>query len=136
LRLACLAFAIALAPVTASAAPMGPYLFEQLRKPEYKATFDALFKGQSNIEPWLKEYLRNRNGVDAPMETRIAGGKSYEFYSVCQPHNCPDNFIYVFFTPGGAHAWVLFTKDDGTSRFFGSPDAKMQAALRAAAQPQ
>ena len=134
--LACLAFAIVFAPLAAQGAQMGPYLFEQLRKPEYKTTFDALFKGQPNVEPWVKGYLKDRNGVDVPMETRVVAGKTYEFYQVCQPHNCGGNFIYVLFEAGGARAWALFTKDDVAARFFGNPDATMQAALRAASQPQ
>lgn len=110
----------------------GAYLYEQLRKPSYKATFDALFKKQNNLEPWLKEYLKNRNGVDTPAETRVVGGKTYEFYTICQPHNCPGNGLYIFFEQAGTNAWALFTKDNGTSRFFGNPDMEMQAALRAA----
>ena len=124
---------LAFAPLTAQAVESsGPYLYEQLRKPAYNKTFNALFKDQHNIEPWIKGYIKNRNGVDSPGETRAVGGKMYEFYEICQPHNCPGNGIYVFFEPGGAHAWALFTKDDGTSRFFGNPDTQIQAALRAA----
>jgi hypothetical protein len=109
----------------------GMYLYDQLRKPAYKTAFNALFGGQYNIEPWLKGYLKSGNGVDTPNEVRVVGGKTYEFYHICQPHNCPGNVIYVFFEPGGARAWALFTKDDGTSRFFGNPDITIQTALRA-----
>ena len=133
-RLAGLALVLVLAPVVAIASDPGPYLYEQLRKPEYKATFTALFKGQPHVAPWLKRYLHNRDGVDAPMETRTVEGETYELYAVCQPHNCGGNFIYVLFTPGGAHAWVMFTKDGENERFFGDPGDAMQSALRAAAR--
>ena len=108
----------------------GAYLFEQLRNPVYNKTFGNLFKGQKNIEPWLKGYIANHNGVDNPGESRIVDGKIYELYAVCKPHDCPGNFIYVLFEPGGKNAWGLFTKDDGSWRFFGDPDETMQAALR------
>ena len=117
-----------------AAEPGGPYLYERLRQPVYKQTFDALFNDQHNIEPWLKGYLKNSNGVDIPGETRMIGSKRYEIYQICQPHNCPGNVLYVFFEPGGSRAWALFTKDDGTSRFFGNPDTEMQAALKSAVQ--
>jgi hypothetical protein len=110
--------------------PSGPYLYERLGQPAYKNTFDSLFKGEYNIEPWLKGYLKNSNGVDVPGETRMIGSKKYETYQICQPHNCPGNVLYVFFEPGGLRAWALFTKDDGTFRFFGNPDTEMQAALK------
>lgn len=112
----------------------GPYLFEQLKKPAYRKTFNAMFLGQRNLEPWLKGYITDRNGVDSPGETRTIDGKTYELYQVCQPHNCINNFIYVFFEPGGSRAWALFTKDDGTTRFFGNPDPNLQTALRAVAE--
>ena len=107
------------------------YLYEQLRNPSYETTFNALFNGQHNLEPWVKEYLKNRNGVETPAEMRVVGGKTYEFYTICQPHNCPENRIYVFFEQGGSLAWAFFTKDDGTTRFFGNPDIEMQTALMA-----
>lgn len=130
LRILLLSTLLVFIPLTAWSAE--PYLYEQLEKPAYNKTFQALFKGQTNIEPWLKEYLKNRNGVDTPSEKRQVAGKTYEFYEVCEPHNCPGNTIYVLFESGGAKAWVLFTKDDGSSRFFGNPDAKIQEALKAA----
>ena len=113
-----------------AAEPNGPYLFERLLKPTYNKSFNALFKGQQNIEPWLKGYIRTRNGVDSPRETRTIGDKNYEFYKVCEPHHCSGNVIYVIFEPGGAHAWAYFTKDNGTSRFFGNPDIQTQNVLK------
>lgn len=112
--------------------PSLTYLSTLLHKASYKISFNALFNGQYNIEPWLNEYVRNRNGVEHPGEMRMVGRKKYEFYEICEPHNCPGNGMYVFFEPGGAQAWALFTKEDGTSRFFGNPDTEMQIELRAA----
>lgn len=110
--------------------PSGPYLFEQLRLPVYKKSFNAFFESQHNIEPWLEGYIKDRNGVDTPGETLTIDNTVYEYYHVCQPHNCPGNVIHVIFEPGGAHAWALFTKNDGTSRFFGNPSLQIQAILK------
>lgn len=124
---------LAIAPLIAwSAEPAGSYLYEQLKNPAYNKTFNALFKEQ-HVEPWLKEYLKNSNGVDSPSETRTVDGKTYEFYNVCEPHNCGGSNIYVFFESGGTQAWALFTKKNEQPRFFGNPDAQMQQALKAAA---
>lgn len=108
-----------------------PYLYEQLERNTYKKTFNALFEGQRNLEPWLKQYLKNRDGVDTPSETRVIGNKQYEFYKICQPHYCPGNVLCILFEQGGTHAWAFFTKDDGSSRFFGNPNAEIQATLKA-----
>jgi hypothetical protein len=120
--------------LVAGAAGLPPYLFDQLKKPVYLQAFNRLFKGEQNLEPWLKRYIKLRDGADAPMQTRQVQDQTYELYEVCKPHNCMGNSIYVLFVPGGAQAWALFTKDDGSTRFFGNPDADLQGALKAAVQ--
>ena len=107
-----------------------PYLYEQLKNPVYQKTFNALFKKQHNLEPWLKNYLKNRDGVDTPSENRTVEGKTYEFYQLCEPHNCGGSNLYVFFEQGGTHAWALLTKDN-SQRFFGNPNSALQQALQA-----
>jgi len=116
-----------------SAESSGPYLYQSLSQPTYKKTFNKLFIDQQNIEPWLKGYINNRNGVDRPSEIRMVGNKKYELYGICQPHNCPGNYLYILFEPGGSHAWAIFTKDNRILRFFGNPNKEQQAALESAA---
>lgn len=111
-----------------------PYLFEQLRQPAYKRSFDALFRGEGNLAPWLRRYLKTRDGVDTPGQAVLAVGEPYELYEVCQPHNCPGNYIYVVFSKGGQRAWAMFTREGGDYRFFGKPDAQQRALLEAASQ--
>jgi len=106
-----------------------PYLFEQLRKATYKKSFEALFVAESKIEPWLAKFIADRDGVCGPGLEVHEGDRTYEAYSVCQPHNCQDNFFYVVFDRGGMTAWALFTKDDNTSRFLGAPNERMQRIL-------
>ena len=109
-----------------------PFLFERLKDPTYNAGFAALFRGERNLAPWLQAYLKDRNGVDTPGDTM--GDGRYELYQVCQPHNCPGNFIYTLFAPGGSRAWALLTTDGGHYRFFGNPDPQQRAMLTRAAQ--
>ena len=123
---------VLLSGLSAGAAEL-PYLFEQLRKPAYNAPFNALFRSEKKLAPWLRAYLKHRNGVDTPGQTVTDKGRSYELYEVCEPHNCFGNDIYVLFTPGGSRAWGLFTKAGGNYRFFGSPDEQQRAMLTAAA---
>jgi hypothetical protein len=104
----------------------------QMTKPAYKKSFCDIFKGEHHLDHWLKGCLKESNGVETPYKTLIIGNKKYELYEICEPHNCAGKSLYVIFQPGGTHAWALFTKDDGTSRFFGNPDKKMQAAFKSA----
>ena len=98
-------------------------------------TFRDLFNGEEGIEPWLARYLsRDGDGEATGVATlgteRNIHGITYETYTVCQPHNCYKNVLYVLFEPGGLRAWALFTKDDNSSRWFGKPDGGIQNALR------
>jgi Inhibitor of vertebrate lysozyme (Ivy) len=118
--------------IVAAAAEL-PYLFQQLNSRHYKNSFRALFQGEKSLAPWLRDYLRSRNGVDTPGQMVEATGVRYELYEVCQPHNCPGNYIYVLFAPGGSKAWALLTREGGDYRFFGHPGPQQQALLSAAA---
>jgi hypothetical protein len=122
--------------VAFSAPPTDPYFYEQLKSKSgsYRATFHALFKGQNNLEPWVKRYIEDGNGVDTPRKIRQVGRKSYELYQICEPHNCGGNFLYLLFEPGGAHAWALLTKDYSLVHYFGNPSEEIRAVLAAEAQ--
>jgi Inhibitor of vertebrate lysozyme (Ivy) len=134
-RALCLAGMLAIAlSLAAKAAPDLPYLYQRLENPTYKAAFSTLFRDMRKLEPWLRGYIRNRNGVDTPGRMMDAAGKQYELYAVCEPHNCAGNFIYVLFLPGGKTAWALLTKDGDDYRFFGRPDQKIRGILMAAAK--
>jgi hypothetical protein len=111
-----------------------PYLFQQLDHATYRQSLNALFRGEPNLAPWLRRYLNKRNGVDTPGQIVTAASENYELYEVCQPRNCPGNYIYVLFSRGGQKAWALFTREGGDYRFFGKPNGQQQALLTAAAR--
>lgn len=123
-----LALILAGQPPAAIAADL-PYLFERLkRNPIYFTTLRELLRDKP-LTPWLREYMRTRNGVDTPGKLISVGGKPYELYQVCQPHNCPGNFIYVLYDVGGERAVALLTIEDRDLRFFGNPNASEKDAL-------
>jgi hypothetical protein len=83
-----------------SAAADLPYLDERLKDPTYDRAFTALFKNEKDLAPWLRRYLKNRDGVEGPGRAVDATGKPYELYDVCEPHNCAGNFIYILVLVG------------------------------------
>jgi Inhibitor of vertebrate lysozyme (Ivy) len=131
---ALLSVQVAVCAVGARAVSELPYLYQQLDHPTYRHSFDALFRGEPNLAPWLRRYLNKRNGVDTPGQIVTAASENYELYEVCQPRNCPGNYIYVLFSRGGQKAWALFTREGGDYRFFGKPNGQQQALLTAAAR--
>jgi ankyrin repeat protein len=109
-----------------------PHLYEQLRKPAYKATFLALFMGETHIAPWLSGYIAALGGVEAPGRVVTVAGTQYEFYSACQPHNCYNNQMSVLFTRDAGQAWILSTENRSNYQFYGNPDEAKQTYLTAA----
>jgi hypothetical protein len=114
------------APTSAAPAEL-PVLFEQLEKPDYKATYLTLFAGTASTPAWVKE-----GGTASPGRVVTIGGAEYELYSHCKPHDCGDNMMYVLFSRDRKQAWAL-AMESGKPRTFGNPDAAMTAFLKAQA---
>ncbi len=133
IRRAALLFAslAVLAPPPAFAARL-PYLYQKLNLPAYKGAYEALFRGEKGLPPWLQAFLASLDGVEMPGQA--VGQGRYELYPVCQPHNCAGNFLYALFPKGGGKAWALLTKDGKVVRFFGRPGKEERVLLLAAAK--
>ena len=123
------------AAIPARSAADLPYLYEQLKKPAYKASLTALLRGQAKLPPWVGAFLKTSNGVATPGAAVPVGGQTLELYAVCEPHNCGGNFLYVLYAPGGGQAWALVTKDGQVIAMLGNPDPAHQKALTDAMKP-
>lgn len=124
---------VSMATVTSGAAFAEEYLFDILAKPGYLKSWNALLRAEKQLDPWLAQYARTRNGPTAPGATVTLGGTRYQIHNVCKAHDCGDNRFYVLFAPGGARAWGLLLKKEKDERFFGNPDDEKKDALRTAA---
>jgi hypothetical protein len=117
--------------VIASAAAEGPYLFDVLKhRPSYRKAWDALLAGSRPIPAWITRFSRNYDGVTAPSEKVMVDGVTYEAFNLCKPHDCYDNQLEVFFTPGAGKAYgALVSPHGSTPRFLGAPSTAVSAAL-------
>jgi hypothetical protein len=105
------------------------YLFELLAKPEYYNAWNTLFSGESNVDPWLAEYAKTKDGPATPAETITLGSISYKYTTVCKAHDCGNNKFYVLFAPNGTKAWGLLQRNDVDEIFFGNPDDEKKTFL-------
>jgi Inhibitor of vertebrate lysozyme (Ivy) len=119
-------------PQPARAAGELPYLYEQLKKPAYKASLMTILKGQKSLPPWIGIFLKTMNGVANPGTPLVIDGQPAELYTVCQPHSCDGNVLYVIYAPGGARAWGLVTQDGRAVAVLGNPSDGQRKALMAA----
>ncbi len=124
--------ALTMLPALAFAAGDLPYLFDQMKVPNYGATLTALFDGDRATPSWFKGFLKRGDGVATPGKSVTSGGKPYELYGVCQPHNCGGNFVYVLFTPGGGEAWALSMANGAHFHYYGHPSTAQRKTLQSA----
>lgn len=118
------------APNVANAQPTSgsPYLFDLISRPAFKNSFDAMFKGEANVDGWLKRYTIDKNGPATPSKTYVIEGRSRIGGFVCMTHNCGDNQFYYLFNDDGSKAVGLMIKGD-VQRWFGAPNAAEKTTL-------
>ena len=82
---------------SAASAQEGPFLFDVLLKPAYRGGWEKLMKQVQPTPDWLMEFSKNFDGVAGPMKPATIGGKTYELYFVCKPHDCAAKKFEVMF---------------------------------------
>ena len=140
--LATLALAVA-APAAAKPAQTGQtsqqvsqkdadtYLFDLLKKPAYRKVW------RSQIVPHTPKsdryWITGGDGPTAPEGAVTVDGKRYIATTMCQPHNCISNSIYILLNK--QRAVVLHVERNGTqeilaTRYYGKPTDAEKAALQ------
>lgn len=119
--------------LTSGAAFAQEYLFDALARPAYNKAWNALFLGEKNVDDWLAQYAKTKNGPAGRGKTVRLGDARYQINSVCKTHDCGDNRFFVLFSANGARAWGFLLKNMKDERFFGNPDEEKKKVLRAAA---
>jgi len=109
------------------------YLFDLLAKPTYRKAWNTLFLGEEDVDDWLAQYSKTKNGPAGVGKMVAVGDAQYQVNTVCKTHECGDNQFYVLFSPNGDRAWGLLLIDRERERFFGNPDEEKKNALRTSA---
>jgi Inhibitor of vertebrate lysozyme (Ivy) len=107
----------------------GPFLFDVLLKPAYRAGWERLMKEVQPTPDWLMEFSRSFNGVAGPMKPAAIEGKAYELYFVCKPHDCAANKFEVMFETATKRAYGALGGASDPPAFYGAPTPAMQDAL-------
>ena len=105
------------------------YHFDLLKKPAYRKVW------RSQIVPHTPKsdryWIKDADGPTAPKGAVTVDGKRYIATTMCQPHNCISNSIYILLNK--QRAVVLHVERNGTqeilaTRYYGKPtDAEKEA---------
>ena len=107
------------------------YLFDLLKKPAYRKVW------RSQIVPHTPKsdryWIKDADGPTAPKGAVTVDGKRYIATTMCQPHNCISNSIYILLNK--QRAVVLHVERNGTqeilaTRYYGKPTEAEKAALQ------
>lgn len=99
-------------PAPLSAQGGQPYLFDLLKQPAFKESWDGLFRRNRNIDRWVHVFGGGGNGVSGPAEPVAADGRRFLSTDVCKPHDCADNQLFVLFVADGSRAWAALRHKD------------------------
>lgn len=107
------------------------YLFDLLKKPAYRKVW------RSQIVPHTPQsdryWITGGDGPTAPRGAVTVDGKRYIATTMCQPHNCISNGIYILLNK--QRAVVLHVERNGSqeilaTRYYGKPTDAEKAALQ------
>jgi hypothetical protein len=115
------------APAFAVEKPAGPYLFDLMKQPAYRAAWTAMLAGET-VPAWVEDYAKTLDGPATPSIDIPVGDDAYTLAFTCKAHDCGDNQLYVLFTRSGAKAWGLLLTG-AQRKWLGAPDQAIQDAI-------
>lgn len=120
---------LALLLTSLPAAAEEPYLFDVMKNPAYRQAWIAMMSGGDGAPRWLGQVTGKGNYVATPGRRAAIGGANYRFFHACEAHNCAGSQFEVMFTADGRRAYGMLLVEGHPPRWYGGPDAAMQAAL-------
>jgi hypothetical protein len=88
-------------PAFAVEGPEGPYLFDLMKQPAYRAAWSGMLAGET-VPAWVEGYAKTLDGPATPSLDISVGDEAYTLAFTCKAHDCGDNQLYVLFSRGGA----------------------------------
>ncbi|MBV9566827.1 MAG: hypothetical protein JO172_01695 [Hyphomicrobiales bacterium] len=115
-----------------ASARAGAYLLDVVRTEPYRGAWTRMLAKEHDVPGWIADFAVTGNGVNTPSKMVPVGYRAFTFATLCKPHDCADNMLYVFFAPDGAQAFAKLVEAGKTPRIFGKPDAPTASALEEA----
>jgi hypothetical protein len=115
--------------VSSAAARAGAYLLDLIRTEPYRAAWTRMLAKEPDVPSWIADFAVTGNGVTTPSHMVPVGHQPFTFATLCKPHDCAGNMLYVFFSPDGAQAFAKLVEAGKGPRLFGHPDASTTSAM-------
>ena len=123
-----LAAVLCLASTIAGAGSPDVYIFDVLRRPNYRAAYVRMLQGQRSLPKWMATPEAAGAGTTNAGTVANVGTEQMEVFEFCEPHNCGGHHTVVGFEHYGDIAKGVL-RVDGRTRFFGNPSPAEIKAL-------
>jgi hypothetical protein len=110
----------------------GAYLYDLVKTEPYRSAWTKMLAKERDVPSWIKDFSVTGQGVNTPAHMVPVGVRAFTMATLCKPHDCGDNMLYVMFAPDGSAAYAKLVEAGKPPRFFGKPDAAVQAAMTGA----
>jgi len=126
--IALFALPIFLMPALADAAET-QFLFDVLRLPHYRMSWNKLLKDVQPTPDWLREFDKDYDGAAGQMTPVTIEGKLFQLSYVCKPSDCAGKKFEVLFDADGVRAFGALGGKDEEPAYFGAPTPAMQEVM-------
>jgi hypothetical protein len=125
---ALLAVPVSILPTFAIAAET-QFLFDVLRSPHYRMSWNKLLKEVQPTPDWLREFDKDFDGAAGQLLPITIDGKAYQISYVCKPTDCAGRKFEILFDAEGLRAYGALGGKNEEPVYFGGPTPPMQEAL-------
>jgi hypothetical protein len=107
----------------------GAYLLDLIRTEPYRSAWTRMLAKEHDVPRWIEDFALTGQGVNTPAHLVPVGYRAFSLATLCKPHDCAANMLYVVFAPDGSQAFAKLVEAGKAPRLFGHPDASVTAAL-------
>ena len=111
----------------------GAYLLDLVRTEPYRTAWMRMLAKERGLPSWVQDFMTTGDGVNTPSKMIPVGVKAFTYSTLCEPHDCAGNMLYVVFAPDGGQAYAKLVQAGKAPRLLGKPDAQTRSALDNAA---
>jgi hypothetical protein len=129
MRLAALLTVAVLIPPSLAIAAETQFLFDVLRLPHYRMSWNKLMKDVQPTPDWLRQFDKDFDGAAGQLMPVTIDGKAYQMSYVCKPTDCAGRRFEVLFDAEGLRAYGALGGKNEEPAFFGGPTPPIQEAL-------
>ncbi len=96
--------------VSFAMARAGAYLLDLIRTEPYRSAWTRMLAKEHDVPGWIEDFALTGQGVNTPAHLVPVGHRAFSLATLCKPHDCAANMLYVVFAPDGSQAFAKLVR--------------------------